>query len=533
MRRSLVVASLSAVLACTPEPPPPPPPKPPPQAFLTVPEPMILGSSIKGSLTTSGCTKVEGVDLLANGGFIANANYRGNPTEWELTGALLNRYYSQLGFAVPLTLTAKVTCDDGRNNVSQAVGVKFLPVASVLEVPGSQALPDAFVAEGGLSGTPTTFIGCVGMQVGVALARVGTDGMISAYNATLPFNCSYESVISEKSRATQTRWVLQPGVGAFAFDTGLNITAIVQGAYKQMYVTSDGDAILWKDIVPDSMLVRAQPKPATPTQVVRWEVRFPGIMNAAPAVDVGNRFVWASSWQYDQGSGIGNIVALKYNYDTGQLLNNPPPILVQQSFNTLNTPIIPNGAFNADGTLLYVPFLTVDNQGLVKSVAQGCATNATGCQGASRRWTSRIFDGVISNIVPFSGQNFLAAAGPYQVYFLSTTDGTVKNLGEQPLRPEGSLIVHGVQAGAGADFYLLNGPNVSTATTYPIEIVATDHPTSGELWRFSLGGGETPTSGNYLAVDEGGAVWLRVGAKMVKPLSNAEYRTARGPTQVP
>jgi hypothetical protein len=124
--------------------------------------------------------------------------------------------------------------------------------------------------------------------------------------------------------------------------------------------------------------------------------------------------------------------------------------------------------------------------------------------------------------------------GPYQVYFLNAQLGTIVNLAEQPLRPEGSLVVMGGQAGKTTDFYVLTGPYLGDdVPSWPTEFIATDRPESGELWRVESGSGESPTASNWIAVDESGQVWLRVGIDLVKPLSNSEYRSARGATPTP
>ncbi len=511
-----------------------PPPDPPPSVFINVPNATVIGTSIKGTTTVNGCKKVAQVQLLASDlSFIADANFTSNPSPWEISGALLNRFYQTKGLALPLTLIAKVVCDDDRTANSTPVSVTFFPVASVTSSGGVQMLPDSFVAEGGIGGTATTFIGCIGTTQGVALARVDTTGAVLKANVALPFSCSYRSVITPRSNANFTRWLLEPGVGAFAFDRDLNITNTIQGPAEQIAVAKDSDAIIWLNGMagPEDLILRAGVTPVSATQPWKWQVEFAGQMNSTPVIDATVGSVFTSSWQYNRGTTIGDIVVLVFDYATGVITNavaDHVPVLVTQKFSLLNQPIEPFGAFNIDGSILYLPLMAFDaNQNVTTSVI-ACATSEGGCNNNTRRWTSGVFNSVMTTVVPFSSGNFLAVASSSEVYFLSSTDGSVQNKAMVPLRPTGSLITQGLQPGNGADFYVLNGP--AADGSYPSEIVATDAPMNGELWRLSVGGGETPTTAMFIAIDDAGQAWLRVGLNQIKPLKNQDYRTARGAT---
>lgn len=539
----LALAALAA--ACGTNPPPPPPP-PAPQVFLTVTETNVFGKKITGTTNVTGCKTVQQVQILTdNEAFLADANYTGANSVWEIPGSNLNRYYSERGLALPLSLWAKVICDDGRFNKSQQpVSVTFFPVDSVLQTSGGQALPDSFVAEGGLGGTPVTFIGCVANgSVGVQLARVDLNADIVQSNQSLPFPCTVNSVISDRSTGSGMRWLFEPGAGAFAFDSNLNITAIVTGSIKQLAVVkSDGHAIMWDDTVNAERLIHATPRPSGGNTVL-WSKPFPGIMNSLPVVDTGNRKVWTSSWQYNIGTHVGNIVAIGYDYDSGLLLKDPPDVLVQQNFAALGDPVTPRGTFTTDGQFLALPLMGVDiTTNTVKTTVLLCATNTAGCENAARRWTSPFFNGIVSTVLLFGNGSYFAAAGAYQTWFLSAADGKPRNLGSYPagvlelnqnaaIRPSGSLVTLFVQPGVGQDFYVLNGPNMAGA--YPTQIVGLDSPEQGELWRIDYGGGESPLGSMYLATDDTGLPWLRIGPDRIKPLPNREYRTVRGATPMP
>ncbi len=537
MKIQLLIALAVVVSAC------PPPnggvdagPGPKPQVFLTVQNATVLGSKITGTTSVSGCSAVAGVEILATDlSFIVNAGYSGNPSPWVIDQSLLNRFYAASGFALPLSLIAKVTCEDGRTNVSQPVSVTFLPVSTVVAQAGVQMVPDSFVAEGGLGGTATTFIGCIGIQQGRALVRTDVNGNILQANTQLPFLCTYNSFITDRSTTNFTRWLMEPGVGAFAFDQDLNITNILDTPVKQIAVAGDSSAIVWvEDGAGTNVIMRVGTRPVDAGVPAMWSVEFPAVMNAAPVIDTGNGWVYTSSWQYRSATGIGNTVMIKYSLENGAILNADNglvPILVSQNFGLSgNQPLTPQGSFNVDGTILYLALMAFDaNENITTSVV-ACATGAGGCQNSSRRWTSDIFTSVVTTVVPYSNGNFIAAASESEVFFLSSTDGTVQNLGKVPLRPTGSLRVKALQPGKGADFYLLNGPN---STSYPSEILATDAPARGELWKIAVGSGQTPTTGMFIAIDDSGQPWMRVGLDLIKPLKNSDYRSARGATPNP
>lgn len=545
MRFLLVVV---LVAGCS-SPPPVVIPPVPPQVFLTLKESNVFGVAIEGTTNVSGCKTVTQVQILTdNDAFLADANYKGANSPFVVPAQGLAPYYNAKGIALNMSLWAKVVCDDGRTNKSQPVSVSFFPVESVLKTPTGQALPDVFVAEGGFGGTPTTFVGCVaGTNVSVMLARVDVNAEVTMQNESLPFPCSINSQISDKSRIRQTRWLLEPGVGAFAFDTNLNITAVVTGPLKRMGISGDGDAIFFSDETAFKVVKRATSLPADKNQPVVWQASFPNIMNSTPVVDTGNRVVYTSYWELNTGTNVGDIVALKYNYDTGTVLNPQPDVILRQTFAALNTPFTPTGAFTPDG-FLALPLVGTDiTTGNVKTAVVLCSTLGPNCENATRKWTSDFFNGIVSTVVPFGAGGYLFAAGPYQTWFLSTQTGKARNLNAYPtvgplsqdaaIRPTGSLITLAVQPGIGSDVYVLNGPNLDSdiytvdgtgaRTAFATEIVGLTSAEDGEIIRISFGSGTTPNSGMYLATDDSGQFWLRVGNDQVKPLPMTEYRAMR------
>ncbi len=539
----LACALLSlALLGCPPETPPTPPPPPPPQVFLTVVENNVIGDTIRGRVNVSGCKTVAQVQLLQNDSFLYDVNYTKSPTEFALPAGLFSALYSQLGIAASLTLRARVLCDDARTNTSQPVGVRFFPIASRFSKPGEQVVPDFFVGEGGIGSTPTTFLGCVGTTIGTAIARVDTMGNILAYNDQLPFGCSAGTQISDRSLITGMRWVFEPLAGAYALDGSLNVHKVVRSQQaKRIGVGKGGSAVIWLDEAGTrNRIYFARPQ----VNSTDWEAAFYGIMNSTPVIDDGaGQAVWVSSWQYQLAVSPrrGDQVAYKHSIVDGALQNaiapgQSAPVIVQQMYPEINNPIMPEATFSADGSLYVVPLLSWDVTGFIRTTVIACSTRGAGmCDTqAIRRWTSPTVDGVLRNVVSFSAGNYFAAMGPYAVYFLNAQLGTIANLGEQPLRPEGSNLVFGGQPGLGTDFYVLAGPELGGGSaSWPTEIIATDRPESGELWRLQSGSGESPTASNWITLDDNAQPWLRVGIDLVKPLANTEYRNARGPTVLP
>lgn len=540
MTRLTAAVLLVALLGCEPETVVTPPPPTPPQVFLTVVENNVIGDTVRGRVNVSGCKNVAQVQLLQQGSFLYDVQYSKSPTEFALPAGLFSALYSRLGIAASLTLTAKVLCDDARTNTSQPVGVSFFPVASRLSK-GEQAVPDAFVAEGGLGTTPTTFLGCVGTSIGTAIARVDTQGNILAYNDQLPFPCTLNTQISDRSLTTGKRWVFEPLAGAFAMDGALNIHKVVRSQQaRRIGVGKGGSAVVWLDEPGTQNKIRfAKPDVDASND---WEAPFYGIMNSTPVIDDGaGQAVWVSSWQYQLSvtPRRGDQVAYKHSIVNGALLNaiaqGTAPVIVQQTYPEINNPIMPEATFSADGSLYVVPLLSWDANGFIRTTVIACSTAGGLCEtGAIRRWTSPTVDGILRNVVSFSAGNYFAAMGPYAVYFLNAQLGTLVNLGEQPLRPSGSNIVFGGQPGLGTDFYVLAGPVLGDGVAaYPTELIATDRPEAGELYRMNSGSGESPTAANWIAIDDNAQPWLRVGIDLVKPLANTEYRNARGPTVLP
>lgn len=543
-----------ATLAC--DPPPTPDggvPANPPQVFLTVTEPNVIGDAVHGKVNVSGCKKVAGVEILQQTGRLLTLENVNGPTDFTLPAGSFSTLYPQLGIAAALTLKAKVTCDDGRTNTSQPVGVSFFPIAQRFKASdGNMVVPDQFIAEGGFGGNPTTFLGCTPTDQGATVVRVDTAGtLLDMVDPSRVFACSLNAQISERSAVTNYRWVFEPNVGAYAIENStLDLGNEIRNSKTQrMGVGSKGTAVFWINETGTQNRIEARSPSGT---VTNWSAKLAPdcIVNADPLVDEVANVVWISCWEFNMGSGMryADIVPHKFKLtDDGQLpaagtllnaiMNGAPAVLLRQQYplNEISEPIIPQGFFSVDGRTFVFPSYLVDTQQITNTVILSCSTDPGLCEGSTqRRWATVNIPGMLRMVVPYSSGNIYAAIGPWSVYFLGAQLGNVINLGGQPLRPSGTQLVVGAQPGGGADFYVLTGPNLGDGVpSYATEIIAVDTPQAGELWRLNWGSGESSGNAMYIGLDANNQTWVRVGTDLVKPLSLTEYRTARGATVLP
>ncbi len=507
--------------------------KDPPQVFLTASETNNIGLTLKLRANVSGCEKVRGIEIYNNTTrIISYDNPAKVPYEIELTPTLFDPLYNSLGIALNLTLRARGICDDGRENKSSGLGLSFFPVEAVVAplTGNSTALPDSFIAEGGVGGTPTTFIGCVGLSTGkTGLARFDTMGNVIGANTMPPVECSYSSTITDKNTVTGLRWLFEPGVGAYAFDSkpnsALNITTFQKAPMTHIGVGPDGDAILNNPTaLPTPLVFRV---PSGVGSHAPWGAELNGIMIADPVVSQGE--VRVASWVGSLGVFAGEIHVTRFNYDNGVKLSESK--LASIEFGEFNTPIVPSAFFSKDGKVLYFAFQNQATGHTTSGVVACASDSSTGCfSGAAGSWQSPTLDAVITAAVPFAGGTMIAAISGTKTYFLSAANGQIMNAYNYPIKPDGTLLTFGAQPGNGTDFYLLNGPKNGS---YPTEIIAVDSPQNGELWRMQIEGGQTPQTAVNIAIDDGNNAWLRVGSNLVKPSALAQYRLRKGTNPQP
>ncbi len=531
MRPPLRVLLLGVLAAACGKKPDPPPEPPPPKVVLTLREAVVIGSKIDLDVAVTGCDTVESVDFLERGELLRKISYGQTPTASSV--AATDFSFRGRTLAAEVLLTARATCDDGRVGESAPAPARFLPVAEVISLPGdTYVVPELFIAEG--QGQSVTFLGCSGVTGGSpTLIRVDRAGRVVRTMEGAPFPCSLRSIISERHPVTGKRWLLEPDVGAYAFDTGLHVTAFRTGKLSALGVGPEGDALLWDRSVSFEALHRIRHSDNGEGWLTGFQPQ--GLLTGNPIVKDG--YVLLPIWISQIGSNTGTLAIELVDYVTTQRKGRYD--LMEITYPFLDLPNIPSTSFSADGNWIYVPTQPANNHSLVTS----CSTAAQPCATDARQWVSPTLVGAVSLVTPFAAGRHVAAVAAQNTWFLDAANGRAVNPGAVSLTPPGALVANSVLEGKGVsakaanpeascgaapcqDFYLFNGPAANAATLptpLPLEIVALDAPSRDPVFRFEL------ASGNLTAaVDDGGALWLRVGPKLIRPFSLSEYRKMRG-----
>ncbi|MGA9521869.1 MAG: hypothetical protein WBV82_10410, partial [Myxococcaceae bacterium] len=296
----------AALLGCGQSVPPPPPD--PPRVTVTPSSSSIADRVLPVSITVSGCDEITAMTLYDREEIVQQVVWAGNPTKLEIEP---KRLKFKSGIAADLSLTAKVTCADGRSNVSNAAPVTFFPVEGVVRNPeGGPVVTDVFVAEG--TSPNVSFIGCSGNGNGTtSLVRVDQTGAIVAWNSSLPFSCSNALWITDVNTATGKRWAVEPGIGAFAFDASLNITASYLGSVQNLGVGPDGDAVLYDNQDGDEPVKRI----SHDSGAQKWGFATKGVLMGNPSVQ--NLGVYLPVFADPFGQYQGTVAVQRVNYGTG------------------------------------------------------------------------------------------------------------------------------------------------------------------------------------------------------------------------
>lgn len=478
-----------------------------PKVVATVAEAVTLASRLELKFTVSDCTptKLEVFDRTVRLKELPNPGRSGTVV---LEPSDLRPIFAARGISADFTLVAKVTCDDAKTADASAVEVRFLPTAaSQLAPDGTQALPDTFVAEGG-GGAAATFLGCVGqVQGGPVIERVSTASATIARVPSQPIACDFRGEFTPPSAQGGIRWFHQPGVGAFAFGADLQPKGSVMGQFARVTVGPDGDAVFEST---DSTLRRY-----TPSGNLKWEFKAPGRMLAPPrlatdmalAVFTPNRSVVVGRASYANPGAAAPAEWVMAKFSVGQLVGDT----------------ILSATFSADGGALYFPAQEPVPAGAAQtSVVLACRIAGNGCSGPDRLWESAAVNGVVTDVVEVGGSGHLAFVASTQTTFVNASTGAPSSIAG-PVLPTGALKTLAFFPSPNGAFYLLNG----APGALPVEWVALEGPTQGEVARFRIEGGGAPLSSVTMDVDSGGQAWLRVGPRLVKPLSFAEYRALK------
>ncbi|HEX8435739.1 hypothetical protein [Archangium sp.] len=517
-------------LAC-PQPPPDTTTPDLPQVSVVVDEPNTVGTSLKLSLSTSGCDQVQRLELLDNNELLKTVTYGGNPTPVVLEMSEIR--YTR-GIAANLSLTARVTCADGRTNISQAQPATFFPVAESIDAVSAneQVVPNYFIAEGKeANGGTVSFIGCA--QEGAnrqVLYKVTKNPSAPTKRLEMLIPCSESTVITERKNGW--RWVWTPNQGIFAisanqFETGTSSTALRNVKADRLTITPEGNALVYdagEGVDPATLRL------ITPAGTTRWVISSasasgatalsgfvigdPVFTGAGPAyVPLGNDF------GDDTPGGTVRVGVL--NYINGFWSH----IVTIDELSSTPGDLPPTVAFNASGTLLYMATQLSNTSAYVRACAiSGMDTNSRCEPPTNLKWSSNDLTGYVVALVPYADGSRLAVVAARHTWFLNASTGAVVNKDGQSLSPSGALFPRQVVLGANGAFYLLTSgaPTDAQPTPWPVEIIATDMAERGELYRYQIPGGSIAG-----ATDDSGALWLRVGRKLVKPLALEQYRKVR------
>jgi hypothetical protein len=519
-------------LAC-PQPPPDTTTPDLPQVSVVVDEPNTVGQRLKVSLSTSGCDQVQRLDLLDNNELLKQVSYGGNPTPVVLE---MNEIRYGRGIAANLSLTARVTCADGRTNVSQAQPATFFPVAEAIDPVNAneQMVPNYFIAEGReANGGTVSFIGCAQEGTGrQGLYKVTKNPAATAKRLEMLIPCAESTVITEKKNGWRWVWTPNQGIlalGANQFESGTVSTVLRNVKADRLAITPEGDALVYdsgEGVTPATL------KLITTAGTTKWVISsadtsgnpattlsgfligdpvFTGVGSAV--IPVGNGF------GDDTPGGLVRVGALNYISGFWSRFVN----IDELSATPGDLP--PAVAFNPSGTQLYIASQISNTTAYVRACAiSGSGTESPCDPPTNLKWTSSDLTGYVVSLVPYADGSRLAVVAARHTWFLNTANGTVVNKDRQSISPGGALFPRQVVLGANGAFYLLTSgaPTDAQPTPWPVEIVATDVAEKGELYRYQIPGGSIAG-----ATDDAGVLWLRVGRKLVKPLVPEQYRLVR------
>lgn len=483
---------------------------------INIPNGNVAAPTFPLEISVSGCD-VKKMELYDRGTFVQDVAFAGNPMRLELNPTQVKFHK----FAESLSLTANLTCTDGRTAQSIAANGNFWPVREVNEPVG--ALPRTFVAEG--SGSSVAFIGCMAGAGGIpVLAKVDKFGNLLA-SAQVP-GCSGLAYISDKHPVTGLRWLYDPPdrsakwSGALAFNPKtMAVSATYNGtggtgaaAILALGVGPDGDAVVYDGNQGASL--RRIPFTGGLNVAPKWSVALPNALNAVPVVDASQSIV-VPGWQFQTGN-VGLMYVERYNYVNG--VRAAQHSLVQTTFASFST-AAPPAQLNASGSIVYFPGQNPNGS----SQVYACATTVDDCSFATapaRKWQSAPISDVIAVAWPYARYSRVAAiTGRATTFINADTGATVGSPTNGVIAAGGQMVTLAFQPGSGREFYQLNGPNLGGAE--PQEVVAMESAEAGELYRYAMTSG-----GLTAALDDAGEVWFRMGTKIVRPYPLDQYRRA-------
>ncbi|RKH93704.1 hypothetical protein D7Y13_34140, partial [Corallococcus praedator] len=374
--RAAFLASLaiSALSACGGDPKPPPIPDPP-VVTLTITE-ANAAPKVKIRLLVSGCDPVAQTEIYDREVFLKTVPYTSGSMDFELAANEL-KYTS--GLAATLALHAKVTCSDGRSNVSQPQAATFLPVTKVVKDPdpNGQVVTDFFVAEG--NGTGVNFIGCGNPTTGVGtLFRVDANGALQQ-SVAMGVPCNASTVYTDLHPTTNKRWVWTPGARAVAVHQNFTISGTSKPTIflSSLSMMNNGDALIADD---DNIVYRLPHDSGIGAPKWTFASQWPLV---APPLQKGSDVLVAFMKQPEvTTSKVLQIVVARLDANgTGDLVPVSERAILNYNGDFGSPPL---ASFSPDGTVLYLAFPLGNNQ----SSIQACRVDVTGCEGSGLKWNS-------------------------------------------------------------------------------------------------------------------------------------------------
>jgi hypothetical protein len=308
-----------------------------------------------------------------------------------------------------------------------------------------------------------------------------------------------------------------------AVDSTLTTFATVTDPIDILTVGPDGDAIIYDAGSNGSDPMLARVDHTSKGYHKKWSVPPPDLLITSPLPRTDD-FLVASISANGAPTGRANIVVSRVDYGqqnpaTGGLVLGQYTVLQVASENPIPSEAPPT-VFSPDGSLVFIA-----SPSSLGSTVLACPSQANDCASAPV-WKTTLNAPIVA-MVPYAAGTRLAAIASQKVWFLDASTGAITNKDSAPLSPEGGLVVLQVQSGAppaAQAFYLLNGPppQDNLPTPQALEIVATDDPAKGELYRYQVNAGSLS-----VAMDDAGTLWMRVNGDLVRPLTPAEYRQVK------
>lgn len=511
LRFPLSALGLVCVLSACPSTVTPTPPVEKPQVAIHMPMIDVVGEDLSFTVNVSGCDTLQTLEIYDGSQFIKSVPPSLPQTEVTV---LANELDYSRGFALSVAFRARAVCSDGRENLSRAQAATYMPVERVfLPPPGDQFVTDLFTVEG--HGDEATFIGCTWNETysQTTFVRVDQTGAVVKESLAMPFSCTHLSQVSERHPVTGKRWLWDPVGGAVAINDALAFSGQYLGALDGFLVDpASGDGV----VIPafSDIRLRRIRHDAPNSAVWDEDLKLNALPKGLPAMTPLGLMVPAETWDLIPEE-VNTLSVFRIDVETGSVVGqtdvlngtvDAAPYSQHEHFTM---------TVKEDGARVYVPRLGLDGKGTVRA----CSTEVADCsQAPGLLWESPPHGEWPSFIRSYANGTRVLVASAFWVMVLEASTG--ERIGE-PINPTGAQYFSDVVFGEGESFYLLTSPTQDDGSVLPIGVVAVDDPVLGPVFRYNVRGGSLA-----LSLDEEGATWMRVGAKLAKALPLSDYRAA-------